>query len=96
MAHSGEFETSMMLHLRPDLVDMSLAEKNVWTRAHPLATQDMHQGGLLNAPADFSRAAKPSGVSGDPTVATAENGAKFYEATATRLREIIKTLYAQK
>ena len=96
MAHSGEFETSMMLHLRPDLVDMSLAEKNIWARPHPLATQDMHQGGLLNAPADFSRAAKPSGVSGDPTVATAENGAKFYEATAARLREIIKTLHAQK
>ena len=96
MAHSGEFETSMMLHLHPGLVDMSLTEKNIWKRVHPLMNQDMHKGGLLNAPADFTREAKPSGVSGDPTVATAENGAKFYEATAARLREIIETLHAQK
>jgi creatinine amidohydrolase len=94
MAHSGEFETAMMLHLRPDLVDMDATEKNVWKRAHPLMTQDMHRGGLLVAPADFTRDTKPSGVSGDPTVATAENGAKFHEATAARLRDIIQTLAA--
>ncbi|MFP6890917.1 MAG: creatininase family protein [Nitrospinota bacterium] len=92
MGHSGEFETSMMLHLRPDLVDMEAAEKQVWKRAHPLMTQDMHRGGLLNAPADFTRDTKPLGVSGDPSVATAENGEKFYEATAERLRDIIQSL----
>ena len=94
MGHTGEFETSMMLHLRPDLVDMAAAEKFVWERAHPLMTQDMHRGGLLNAPADFTRETKPAGVSGDPTVATAENGAKFHEATAARLRDIVQTLAA--
>jgi creatinine amidohydrolase/Fe(II)-dependent formamide hydrolase-like protein len=57
-------------------------------------TQDMHKGGLLNAPADFTRQTKPLGTSGDPTVATAENGAKFHEATAERLRDIIQTLAA--
>jgi creatinine amidohydrolase len=94
MGHSGEFETSMMLHLRPDLVEMDKAEKQVWKRPHALMTQDMHKGGLLNAPADFTRQTKPLGTSGDPTVATAENGAKFHEATAERLRDIIQTLAA--
>jgi creatinine amidohydrolase/Fe(II)-dependent formamide hydrolase-like protein len=71
---------------------MEAAKKQVWKRAHPLMTQDMHRGGLLNAPADFSRDTKPLGVSGDPSVATAENGEKFYEATTERLRDIIQTL----
>lgn len=92
MAHSGEYETAMMLHLRPELVNMEAAEKSVTKRHHPLQTQDMHHGGLLNIPADFTRKAKPSGISGDPTVATAENGARFFEATSERLRELIKTL----
>jgi creatinine amidohydrolase len=95
MAHSGEYETAMMLHLRPDLVNMDAAEKNIWPRAHPLQNQDMHHGGQLNVPADFTRDTKPTGVSGDPTVATAENGAQFFEATSVRLRELIQTLAAK-
>jgi creatinine amidohydrolase len=95
MAHAGEYETAMMLHLRPDLVDMSAAEKNIWSRAHPLQTQDMHKGGLLNVPADFSRKTKPSGISGDPTVADADSGAQYFEATSARLREIIQALAAR-
>lgn len=92
MGHSGEFETSMMLHLRPDLVDMASAEKHISKRPHPLMTQDMHRGGLLNVPADFTKAIKPFGISGDPTVATAKNGEKFYKETTNRLRNIIQTL----
>ncbi len=95
MAHSGEYETAMMLHLRPDLVNMDAAEKNIWPRAHPLQTKDMHHGGLLNIPANFTRDTKPTGVSGDPTVADAESGAQFFEATSARLREIIQALAAK-
>ncbi|MEE9274910.1 MAG: creatininase family protein, partial [bacterium] len=95
MAHSGEFETSMMLHLRPDLVDMDAAVKNPNVPRHPLMTRDMHHRGPLYRPPDFNRDKGPSGVSGDPTAADAERGAQYLEATAARLREIVQSLAAQ-
>ncbi len=95
MGHSGEFETAMMLHLRPDLVDMTAAVKNLNVPKHPLMVRDMHHRGVLMRPSDFNRNRAPSGVSGDPTVADAAIGAQFFEATAARLREVVQALAAQ-
>jgi len=94
MGHSGEFETAMMLHLRPDLVEMAAAVDQPNRPPHPLMTQDMHRRGPLFHPSDFNRNKAPSGVSGVPTAATAENGARFFEATSDRLRGIIQDLAA--
>ncbi len=94
MAHSGEFETAMMLHLRPDLVNMDEVVDQPNTNTHPLATKDMHHRGTLFRPVDFNRHRAPSGVSGTPSVATAENGAQYFEAVSTRLRGLIEELAA--
>ncbi|MEK6710839.1 MAG: creatininase family protein [Nitrospinota bacterium] len=94
MGHSCEFETAIMLHLRPDLVNMKEAVKNPNVPRHPLMVRDMHHGGKLHRPSDFNRNRAPSGVSGDPTVADAATGEKFFEACVTRLREIIQAMAA--
>ncbi|MDP7386099.1 MAG: creatininase family protein [Nitrospinota bacterium] len=94
MAHSGEFETAMMMHLRPELIDLSEAVKNPSRPVHPLMTRDMHHRGILFRPPDFHRDRNPSGVTGDPAAANAENGARYFEAVAARLREIIQSLAA--
>ena len=67
--HGGLDETSLMLHLQPDLVDLDAGFRNV---PEPLATAehvrfggDVSFGWLSN---DFG----PSGHIGDPTGATAE------------------------
>ena len=94
MAHSGEFETAMMLHLRPDLVNMDEAVDQINENPHPLGTRDMHYRGMLFRPVDFNRHRAPSGVAGMPSAATAENGAQYFEAVSARLRGLIEELAA--
>ncbi len=94
MAHSGEFETAMMLHLRPDLVNMDEAVDQPNANPHPLMTKDMHRRGMLFRPVDFNRNRAPSGVSGIPTAATAENGKRYFEAVSARLRGLIEDMAA--
>ncbi|CAN5277818.1 creatininase family protein [soil metagenome] len=75
--HGGHGETSLILHLRPDLVDMTKAER--WIPDHMADLKQIkfnggpvHFGWLSN---DFGEA----GVIGDATGATAEWGAKLYD-----------------
>ncbi len=96
MGHSGEFETAMMLHLRPDLVNMDDAVDQPNANTHPLMTKDMHRRGMLFHPVDFNRNRAPSGVSGTPTAATAENGGKYFESVSARLHSLIEDMAALK
>lgn len=74
--HGGLHETSVMLHLRPDHVDMSQAQRNVpeWMteRDHVKFGGSVQFGWLSN---DFGEA----GHIGDPTGATAEQGERLFE-----------------
>jgi creatinine amidohydrolase len=79
--HGGIGETSVMLHLRPDLVDMTKAYRNVpeslAANAHVKFGGKVSFGWLSN---DFG----PDGHIGDPTGASAEIGAAgFAKAVAT-------------
>jgi creatinine amidohydrolase len=84
--HGGTDETSIMLHLRPDLVDMSLASRNV---PEPLAqNRQVRFGGRVSfgwLSNDFG----PDGHIGDPTVATAALGAQLYEAAVVSFVEAL-------
>lgn len=75
--HGGTGETSVMLHLRPDLVDMGLARRNV--PEHLAGYRHVRFGGSVSfgwLSADFGT----DGTIGDPTLATAEHGKRQYEA----------------
>jgi creatinine amidohydrolase len=79
-AHAGHFETSLMLHLAPERVEMSLAQMG---NANPLDQ-------LLPLIIDSGVAqVSPSGVLGDPTSASAEQGGRYFasivEDVATRI-----------
>jgi creatinine amidohydrolase len=74
--HAGHGETSLLLHLRPDLVDLSLAERSV---PDQIADSEFikFNGGAVSfgwLSNDFGA----SGVIGDPTQATAEHGAAIF------------------
>jgi len=87
--HGGQIETSMMLHLHPDLVDMKRAENFV-----PLSVEIERESDLL-APeggARFGWQAQdlhPKGACGDATKATAELGKITVERAARRLLALI-------
>ncbi|TIC81926.1 creatininase family protein [Nocardioides sp. GY 10127] len=75
--HGGWFETSMIMHLRPDLVDESLFAPNV-----PEQFAGLTQIGFNSMPVSFGWLSDdfgPSGIVGDPTGATAEAGKEIFE-----------------
>jgi len=77
-SHADEIETSMMLCIAPELVDMNKAGKDY----HPGA------GGLTRDPRRTG-AYSPTGIYGDATLATREKGEQVVEAIVTgMLREI--------
>jgi len=75
--HGGTEETSLMLHLAPDLVDMSVATRNVPEQL--AANRYVRFGGSVGfgwLSSDFGA----DGHIGDPTTATAERGEELFGA----------------
>ena len=84
--HAGLQETSLILHLRPDLVDMAAARANV-----PIYQTNYSYVGF-GKPARVAWLANDfgaSGVIGDPTQATAELGRDVLAAMVTRLGDTL-------
>jgi creatinine amidohydrolase len=82
--HAGRDETSIVLHLRPDLVDLAKAARAV--PDHLAANDHVRFGGDVSfgwLSSDFGA----SGVIGDPTAATADRGKALFEAMVSRLAE---------
>lgn len=82
--HGGHDETSIMLHLRPDLVDMSVATRRVPDRLAD--NRHVRFGGSVPfgwTSDDFG----PDGHIGDPTGATAEQGSDLFEGAVEMLCE---------
>jgi len=88
--HAAEWETSLMLAATPELVRSDQYTVNY------IAQIDNPKLLLPEfAPATFSwltRDIAPSGVMGDPTPATAENGAKWIAAAATKVAAALQAM----
>ncbi|MEA2157255.1 MAG: creatinine amidohydrolase [Solirubrobacteraceae bacterium] len=80
--HAGRDETSIMLHLRPELVDMTKAARAVPEQL--AGNQHVTFGGSV-AFGWCSDDLHPSGVIGDPTLAGAELGAQLVEQMVAQL-----------
>jgi mycofactocin system creatininase family protein len=79
-AHAGRTETSLMLHVEPEVPERRRAQAGVTT---PLAEL------LPRLRAEGVRAVSPTGVLGDPAGATAAEGAALLDGLATRLAEAV-------
>jgi creatinine amidohydrolase len=89
--HGGLGETSLVLHLRPDLVDMAAAERHV--PAAMATNRHVRFGGPVAfgwTSDDFG----PSGVLGDPTGATAEHGKQQFEAMVAAMGDAFAEIAA--
>jgi creatinine amidohydrolase len=87
--HGGLDETALMLHLRPELVELPLGVRNVPERL--AENRHVRFGGRVSfgwLSDDFG----PDGLIGDPTGATAERGKELFEgsvrATGEALAEV--------
>ena len=84
--HGGIDETSIMLHLAPELVDMSTATRNV--PASLAANEHVRFGGSVGfgwLSNDFG----PDGHIGDPTGSTAERGATIFDAAVASFADAL-------
>lgn len=88
--HGGFTETSVMLHLRPDLVDMEMAETFV-----PASARIAGQNEILRmlGPVSMGWVAQdlhPKGAAGDARRATADAGARIVEHVASRYATLLR------
>jgi creatinine amidohydrolase len=88
MGHACEFETAMMLHLRPDLVKMEHAVTLYPDPGSPYLTSDLLGAAPVSTYLDF-KDVSPSGTFGDPSLATAEKGARFFEAVTDGMTQFL-------
>ena len=89
--HAGTDETSLMLHLAPELVDMSTAVRRV--PEHLAGNRYVRFGG----PVSFGWLSNdffPDGYIGDPTAATADHGKQLFEGSVTALCEALAEISA--
>jgi creatinine amidohydrolase len=89
MAHACELETSALLYLRGDLVQMDKAAKDIHFEKSDHFYWDLQSASPVFFQEWFSRYSQ-TGVVGDPTLATREKGEAFVESSAARLAELIR------
>jgi creatinine amidohydrolase len=83
MAHGGEFETSLMMHLHPDLVGDDMPAE-YWDEPYDLGGKDLLEGGPLAVYRGFEEYSA-TGAIGDPSLASAEKGRVILERLAEEL-----------
>ena len=86
--HAGEFETSAVMHIRPDLVRPLSDAGDGHERKFRLKAM---KEGWVWAPREWSEITKDTGV-GNPRLATAEKGARFLEACTRNLADFLVEL----
>lgn len=87
--HADEMETSLILHLRPELV---LADRTVWGDGadRKLKIKAFHEGWAWKERA-WSQVTADTGV-GDPRKATQEKGARFFNDVTEKMGQLITQL----
>jgi creatinine amidohydrolase len=93
MAHACEFETSLMLHLRPDSVRTELITREIPEPRFSLERLDLFQRAPLSVQWQTD-ALSTSGVLGAPDLATPEKGRAFFDAAVAGLAELVDELRA--
>jgi creatinine amidohydrolase len=91
--HAGEFETSLMLHLYGEHVDLEAATDDPATPATDHSSGDMFSGGPLGMRRTYDFLTG-DGVRGEPTLGTAAVGAALFEAVTEGLAEVIAAVRA--
>jgi len=88
--HAGELETSMLLHLAPELV-LPLSEAGPG-RAKRFRVRGLKEGWAW-APRQWTQVTDDTGV-GDPRDATADKGARFFAAVSAQIAGFLTELAA--
>jgi len=91
MSHGGEFETSLMQHLHPELVGDSRAATPL-EPAYDRSSTDLLSGGPVSAYRSFDEYTD-SGAIGEPALGTAETGEAIYELVTGELASLLAEIH---
>ena len=94
MGHGGEFETSLMLHLRPDLVREEQAHVTYRDEPYDDAGREMFVGGPLSVYRPFD-AYTHEGQLGDPSLATAAKGHEIYRQLGDAIERVVRQIHRE-
>ena len=90
MAHACEFETSMYMYLKPELVQKDkMVPRETPSRLNEFNYDDLFGSGPVHLVNRWSRVTR-TGVEGDPMLATAEKGKAFAEAAISNLISFVR------
>ena len=89
MGHACEFETSMVQHLRPELVKIDRAAATYPDPGSAYLTTDLVGSSAVRVYHDFADLS-PTGTLGDPSLASPEAGARFFDAVTRELAAFIE------
>ncbi|MCE9591820.1 MAG: creatininase family protein [Planctomycetes bacterium] len=94
IGHACEFETSMMLVLQPDLVDMKAAEDGGFVHPAPQLRGDLLGGSDAKLSIPFHKMTA-NGVFGRPTLATKEKGQRVIDHTAQTMKKLLGSVWGE-
>jgi creatinine amidohydrolase len=89
LTHACEYETSMVLSIRPELVDLSRAKGVTGHQNSQFYFPDFSQPSKLDISLPFERMTT-TGAMGRPDLANADKGAKLLDAISARVTEFVK------
>ena len=89
LSHACEYETSLMLHLHPDRVNMAAARRGKRPKSNgyiPWEDDEPYRGVTLSKRTHFI---SDTGASGDPRLGTAAKGALLFRAAVSAMAKFI-------
>jgi creatinine amidohydrolase len=94
MGHAGELETSLMLHLRPNLVHMERVVDEIEFISTPAYYMDWVEGGSLIANPPWDDDSK-TGAYGEGSLASEENGKQWLQIAITEKVSHVREIHLQ-
>ncbi len=94
MNHAGELETSLMLHLRPDLVRTDRVDGTRLDEPYTHAADDMYDRGPLSVHR-LEEEYSENGAVGEPAHASAEKGATIFEGLCDEVERLLTELHEE-
>jgi creatinine amidohydrolase len=94
MSHGGEFETSLMLYLQPELVRLDDAKAEQKQAAYRWCGADMFESGPLSVYRPFS-SYSDTGAIGAPDAATHDKGEQIYQRLCEELEAILLAIHEE-
>lgn len=92
MMHGGELETSLMLHLYPELVEENEMTAVYSEPKHDYMLEDLFGSGSLGSYSTFADHTD-TGIMGDPTLASKEKGKKIFEYVGEELELLLTDIH---